>query len=575
MPGADLDKLRQQVRELTDRVGRLEASLAAQANASPVAETASPAFPGDPEILPQISDTTSILPVFGVALLGLAGAYLLRAVAESGVLPPRFVFTLGTLYAVAWLLGAARAPADRRLAAVVYSVTSVLILSPLLWESTLRFNLITTAQASAILVAFTLVGLAVSWQRDLLIVATISILAGVGTAGALLVATHDVMPFTFVLLSIAAAVEACACLNHWLGERWVAAAAANLAVLFATWLVTNPGGLPEAYAPISTHQLLAAQIALLAIYLFSVMVRTLLRGMAFTNFETVQCAVAFVIGLGGALRLSAGGSYVPSAIGAFALLCGVACYTISFIRLDHHGAHGRNFFTYSTYGILLMLVACRILLNDTGVAIMWSLLAVACIGAGGLWNKLTLEIHGGIYLLLALNLSGALHQAGDVLLGADPRPSLASTTLWMGAALAGVSYLLAARSTAGIGDGRNFRALRLAMAGVLVWEVLGISAGSLSAIYHGVSGVAAGDPYCATLRTGVITGAALLLALAGSRPVFRDFAQMIYPLMLLGAFRLVARDLHQGHKAALFLSLFLYGAALIAIPRLRRARAHA
>ena len=111
-------------------------------------------------------------------------------------------------------------PSERRLATTLYSLTSVLILSPLLWESTLRFHIVTTGQASVILVAFTLIGLAVSWQRDLLMVATISTLAGMGTAGALLIATHDVLPFTFVFLAIAAAVEACACLNHWLGERW-------------------------------------------------------------------------------------------------------------------------------------------------------------------------------------------------------------------------------------------------------------------------------------------------------------------------------------------------------------------
>src|ERR1039457_6585515 len=109
--------------------------------------------------------------------------------------------------------------------------------------------------------------------------------------------------------------------------------------------------------------------------------------------------------------------------------------------LERHGVHGRNFFTYSTFGILLLLVACRVLLNDAGAGIMLSVLAVACIGAGGLAGKLTLGIHGGIYLLLALTLTGALHQAAGALLGTDPRPSLAVTGLWMGAVLAGASYL--------------------------------------------------------------------------------------------------------------------------------------
>ncbi len=478
---------------------------------------------------------------------------------------------MGTLYAVAWLLWAARTPVGRRLATTLYSLTAVLILSPLLWEATLRFQMITTWEAGTILVAFTLIGLAVSWRGDLLVVATISTLAGLGTAGALLVATHDVLPFTLVFLAIAAAVEVCACLNHWLGERWLAAAAADLSVLLATWLVTNPNGLPPVYAPISPGALIAAQMALLAIYLSSVMVRTLLRGFAFTTFETGQCVLALVLGLGGALRLSAGSPHLTPAIGAFALVCGAACYAISFMVLERHGSHRRNFYTYSTFGILLVLVGCRMLSSDGVAAIVWSMLAVACIGAGGFWGRMTLKVHGGIYLVLALTLSGALRQSAGFLLGADLWPGSAHAVLWSGLVVAGASYVLAVRSAPTVG-GWNFRAFQLGVAALLVWVVLGLSAGALTGVYNGLFGATAGDTYGATLRTGALTFVALLLAWAGSRPKFSHLANLVYPLMLLGAYRLVAIDMHQDRKAALFLSLLLYGAALMAIPRLRRAR---
>ena len=569
---ADLDELWQQVRDLTKRIYRLEESLAARENLLPPRGAEPPALPEDIGILPKIPDTTSVLPVLGGALLGLAGAYLLRAIAESGVLPPRAVFIVGTLYAVAWLLWAARVPRQPRPATTLYSLTSVLILSPLLWEATVRFHMITTWEASTILVAFTLIGLAVSWRRNLLVVATVATVAGLGTAGALLMATHDALPFTFVFLAIAAAVEVCACLNHWLGERWLAAVAADLSVLLATWLITNPNGLPEVYAPISLGALFAAQMALLAIYLCSVMVRTLLRGLTITTFETGQCILAFVIGLGGAVRLSAGGTHITFAIAVFALVCGAACYAISFIMLERHGSHGRNFYTYSTFGILLVLVGCRMLLNDGAAGIVWALLAIACIGAGGRWARLTLEIHGGIYLVLALALSGALQQSAGFLLGTDFWLDSTHAALWIGVPVAVASYLLAVRSTPAIGGGWNFQALRLALSAVLVWEVLGLSAGGLTSIYHGLVGVTAGDPYCATIRTGAVACAALLLAFAGSRPELRHLSHLVYPLMLLGAYRLVAVDLHQDRKVALFLSLLLYGAALMAIPRLRRAR---
>ena len=42
--------------------------------------------------------------------------------------------------------------------------------------------------------------------------------------------------------------------------------------------------------------------------------------------------------------------------------------------------------------------------------------------------------------------------------------------------------------------------------------------------------------------------------------------------MLLGAYRLMAVDMRQDRKTVLFLSLLFYGAALMAIPRFRRAK---
>ena len=97
MTQADLDELRQQVRDLTTRISRLEESLMVREGSLPVREAEPPALPEDPDILSQVPDSTSVLPVIGASLLGLAGAYLLRAIAESGVLPSRVVFTMGTL----------------------------------------------------------------------------------------------------------------------------------------------------------------------------------------------------------------------------------------------------------------------------------------------------------------------------------------------------------------------------------------------------------------------------------------------------------------------------------------------
>jgi len=222
----------------------------------------------------------------------------------------------------------------------------------------------------------------------------------------------------------------------------------------------------------------------------------------------------------------------------------------------------------------LVVVGCRILLSDGSAAIAWFLLALACIGAGGFWTRLTLEVHGGVYLLLALMFSGALHQSARLLLGTDLWPESMPLALWTGAAMAGASYWLAKRFSRSMGESWTLRAFRVAMAASLVWLVAGIAAGSLTGTYHGLFGVAAGNPYCATLRTLAVVGVTLLLAAIGSRPNYRDFAQLVYPLMVLGGYRLLSDDLRQDRKTALFLSLLFYGATLIALPRLRRAPAN-
>jgi hypothetical protein len=486
--------------------------------------------------------------VVGRALLGLAGAYLLRALTESGTLPQKGGVAVGLVYAMSWLLWAARTPAAERLQTALHGLTAALVISPLIYEATAHFHAISTWTAGLLLFAFAVFGLTVSWRKELLIVATFATLAGLGTAGALIISTNDALPFTFVFLAIAAAVEVSACMNHWLSERWLTAAAADLAVLLLTWLVTNEHGVPATYVPISYSAMLAAQVALLIIYLTSTIVRTLLRGFTMTWFETAQCAAAFVICVG---------SGRSPALGVLCLVCSVACYLVAFRVLDGDGKHSRNFYTYSTFGILLVIAGSRILVSGMAASVSWSALAIAAMWAGKRFERVTLQVHGGVYLLLGLAGSGALEQAAGLLLGSWAWSGAAAWPIWTGAIGAAVCCAIGAQS----------KALRVGNAAILVWLAAGVAAGLLTFGYHSIFGPSASHAYCATLRTAVIAGAALLVARSGR------WALLMYPLMLLGAWRLVMVDLHQERTAALFLSLLIYGAALMVLPRVLRSTA--
>jgi hypothetical protein len=549
----DWDEVRGQMRAFERRIARIEERLELpQAVPPPV-----PIQPAAPEVSRMaLAEGASAIPVLGRALLGLAGAYVLRAITESRALPQQAGVLAGILYAVLWLLWAARTPTGRRVEAALYSLTSALVLGPLLWEATIRFHAISTWAAAAVLFLFTVFGLVISWRKNLLLVATIATLTGVLTAAALLIGSDDVMPFTFLLLAIAGAVEVSACLDHWLSERWLTAAAADLVVLLATYLVTNPRGLPEVYAPISHAALLAAQMALLVIYLASTIVRTLLRGFTFTSFETAQLGLAFLLAVGGGLRLTGGNVRGAVAMAAVTLSCAAACYLVPFTLLARRGEHGRNFHTYATFGILLVVAGSLILLPGLAAAAVASVLAIACLTG----RATVLHWHGCLYLLVGLVASGAVAASTGFLLGGGTGYTLPGSVFWEGAA-ALACYTVAVRRDV---PGRLPRAL---LAGAACWLLGAISASALAAVYHGVFGDAAPHAYCITLRTIVLALGALLLGWAASRRNWTELKPLVYFVMLLAAYRLLMVDLGQDRKAALVLPLVFYGSALIVLPR--------
>jgi hypothetical protein len=255
-----------------------------------------------------------------------------------------------------------------------------------------------------------------------------------------------------------------------------------------------------------------------------------------------------------------------------ALGCAATCYLFSFLMLDPGGALSRNFHTYATFGFLLTVAGSRILLSGAAAAVAWSVLAVAAIFMGGVFLRLTLKVHGIIFLLLGLAASSALEQAAGLLLGERAWPGGAPWAIWSGAFTAALCYGLGTRHGAAVAPSRSSRALRILVAGTAGLLLAGIAAGLLTAAYHAVFGAAATHAYCATLRTFVLSAAALLLAWGAGRWKRPEFHRLVYPVMALGAYRMIGVDLRQDRTVALFLSLLLYGGALIILPKLMRGR---
>ena len=113
-PGSDdFSDLILQVQDLRQRVLNLEKRLgtAASPPAVPAAALALPAAAFD---LPP-----NLVPVLGRMLVAIAGAYVLRALTDWGVLPAAAGVAIGLIYALLWLWVAARSPIQAKFAAAL------------------------------------------------------------------------------------------------------------------------------------------------------------------------------------------------------------------------------------------------------------------------------------------------------------------------------------------------------------------------------------------------------------------------------------------------------------------------
>jgi hypothetical protein len=73
--------------------------------------------------------------------------------------------------------------------------------------------------------------------------------------------------------------------------------------------------------------------------------------------------------------------------------------------------------------------------------------------------------------------------------------------------------------------------------------------------------------FLASTRTAMLALSAALLAWGSRRTRFGDLSWLVYTILVLGAVKLAAEDIAAGGAASLFVSLGMYGGALILGPR--------
>ncbi|MGB9434261.1 MAG: hypothetical protein WBQ89_18595 [Candidatus Acidiferrum sp.] len=548
-----LERISERLEELERRVGTLEKQGESPTNA-PVKAYAG-VIPKEKE---KRTGSTSVGPVLGKAVLGIAGAYLLRAIAESGAASLRMMLVAGIAYAAVWLVWAVRSHQRSHFASVIFGLTAAVILPPLLWEGTVRFHELPVSLTSAVLAGAVLLCLGLAWKERLEAIPWIGTLVAVMTVFALIIATHELRPLTTTLLALALVTEAVAASGRWPGLRVVTAVAADYAVCLVGVVMTSEDGVPESYRAMGAAELNAYCAALMIIYGASIGVRAFVMRRRLTLSEVMQAVVAFLLGTWVSLRATHGGS--ASVLGAVFLLLAMVCYWGALKRFA--GAEERrNRRVCANFAAGLVLAASLLLLKGNLQALALSVAAVAAVAVFTRTKYLSLGIHGTFYLLVAGMECGLFSYTASVLAGRVP--VWPEWSFWA-VSLAGLlSYVLGSRAS---GEGWRER---------MLWVVPAAVVGSAVAalIVAGIAGLGAGELNASRLsmvRTGVTCVIALGLGYAGSRWNRVELGWVAYGAIGLGALKLIVEDLRFGSAGTLMVSLLFYGLILILLPRVTR-----
>jgi len=561
-------RLSARLEALEQRVLQLEQPSAAKA-AAPLANAAlddalGNGTPGEsrtlpPVVTPSVATAGGAFPVLGKALLGMAGAYLLRALVEAGTLP-KLVVVVALLYAGAWLVGAARVRGSHMFAGLAYGLTSAFILAPMLSEMTLRFHVLSPTVSAAVLVAFAIGALALTWKNNFAAVFWVGFATSLLMALVLMIATQDLVPFLSAILVIAFASEAAACVGHALNGRVLAAVATDLGIIALLYIYSLPEGARAGYGSVGVGTVVVMASVPFLLAFTSVTLRSAWRRRRIAIADMIQTVVAF--GLAAFAAMTFGEGEYRVAFGIFCVGIAAVGYAIAFGRFRGEGL-ARNFRAYSTWSAVLLLLGSYISLPQLDFAITLGIAAVLATAVGARLLQPALEFEGAAFLLAAAAVSGLFAFDGGALIGSQRVDTAWIFALVLACALG--CYALAGRLR---GPGWEAWIPNLLSAAIAA----GTAAAFVSLLLARISGrTLSGSPGVGLLEflhTFTLCAVALALAFGGSRARRQELVWLAYAALVVTAAKILLEDVRHGHLIVIAASFFLYAATLILLPRL-------
>jgi hypothetical protein len=501
--------------------------------------------------------------VLGKAMLGIAGAYLLRAVAESNVLPRAAVATVAIAYAMAWLVWASRAKRGEWLAGTIYACTSALILAPMLWELTLRFNTLTAPVASAVVAGFAVAASVLVWKRELSPVFWVANLTAAALALSLSIASHQMIPFIGVLLVMVLVAEYECLRGRESGVRIVLSLAADVAIWALIFIYSSPESTRTSYPHQYPATLIAPGIILFFISGISVTYRTAVARNPITFFEILQTTAAFVLAACGLFYLGP-----PVGVIAFGILCVLLAgtgYAAILLRTEER----RNLWVFASWSGALLLAGSSMCLSTRAQS---SWLGVSAIAAS--WTsvrilRVQLGLHGLVFLLVAAVGSGLMNWIANELTGTAPSGPGAVIYLMMVCAIACYEGVARGRGVARTRDDDwKQRALAIAFAVLAAGAVTALLVQVLTGMV--TLKLVPGAHHLALIRTFAVCLVAGLLVFSGARWGRAELTKVGYLTLSLLVLKLAVEDLRHGQMAYIAASITFFAITLIVVPRVAR-----
>jgi hypothetical protein len=563
-----LQALEQRLDSIEHRIDALENPLAASLpHPSPDAEAVpAPAA----ATVPPLAQSGGMFPVLGRALLGIAGAYVLRAAAESSSLPKLAVASAGIAYAFLWLAWASRVRGGPRLTSSIYAFTSALILAPMLWELTLRFKVLSPAIAAGVVCGYALAALALALfgrgvsdrnlSRDPASVVRVAFFAAAVLSLALAIASHAIMPFIVVLLTLTALCEFAPELDRMPETGALMALAADAAIWILIYIYFSQQGAGADYPSLARTALLSPGIALFVLFAAGVIFRTVLKGKPITVFATVQTTIALLLA---AVSLADfGPSRAVVILGAVCLALSAASYALVFAVFERAAAR-RNVAIFSAWAAALLLAGSFLCLPPLPMIELLGAAAIAATKVGRWKSWLAFEFYGMVFLVVAAAASGLFSFFASALVGTPP--GTAALGVWLIAICSILCYTAAMPRE---GESRVPHTLHLAFAALAAGAVAALIVQGLVSLV--AFKIVPGAHHLAFIRTLTLCATALALDYGGARWRRLELTRLGYAVLVLVAIKLVFEDLRNGHLGYIAASIFLVALTFIAAPRVAR-----